>query len=76
MTNKEIIDLIKSSSPFEVAACHYWELDKEQLRDLVKEVYDIAVMLLSEEDVEEFNNQVIDNLIEYDHWLGDDEEDL
>lgn len=63
--SKELIENIKAEgSVANYVINHYWEMSKEDLRDVCQELSYVVTRSCSEEDEEAYNEQVIDSLEE------------
>ena len=68
---KEIIQAIKEDRLYDFIANHYWEIDREILKDLMLEIYYIfryETSLEIEEDFSETHEKLIESLKENRDW--------
>lgn len=68
---KEILKAIKEDRLYDYIANHYWEIDRELLKDLILEIFytlRIERTLESEEDIEWLSNNLICKLEENRGW--------
>lgn len=70
MEYKEIIEAIKNNKLGEFIINNYYKMEKEDLRDLIIETYYLLLESIeqNEENIKQYNNNLVNNLIEYRSW--------
>lgn len=70
MEYKEIIEAIKNNKLGEFIINNYYKMEKEDLRDLIIEIYYLLLENIeqNEENIKQYNNNLVNNLIEYRSW--------
>lgn len=70
MEYKEIIEAIKNNKLGEFIINNYYKMEKGDLRDLIIEIYYLLLENIeqNEENIKQYNNNLVNNLIEYRSW--------
>lgn len=64
MEDKEILEGLKSGRPYDFIANNYWKMEKEQLKDIILELF----AQFEGKMYEGIINELTQNLVEYKSW--------